>query len=272
MIENGAAAGMLLCDYFSDYKSAVGTKHKGDRFPLLIKWIDAADRLSVQVHPSDDYALLNEGDLGKTEMWYVAEAKENTKLIYGMADGVDKEAFCNAAAHGDFAGVMKEIPVSKGDVVFIPAGMLHAIGEGIVIAEIQQSSSVTYRVYDYDRCDKDGNKRPLHVDKAFDVLRPFTEDEVLSVRYARGKESTEADETLLCDCPYFRVSLLTLDGKVEKTVQKDSFVHLLCTEGEGSICFEGEEYPFKKGDGYLLPADMGAYALSGDATLLLSKL
>ena len=271
LIENGSLAGMLLCDYFSDFKDSVGTKHRDDRFPLLIKWIDAADKLSVQVHPSDSYALANEGDLGKTEMWYVAEAREGATLVYGMADGVDIASFSAAVKAGDLSHVMKTVPVKAGDVIFIPAGMLHAIGEGIVIAEIQENSNVTYRVYDYGRRDKDGNLRPLHIAQALDVLRSYSEEEILALRYADGTKN-EDGTALLCACPYFRASLLSLDGEEARTVDESSFVHLLCTEGEGSISFDGERYPFSRGDGYFLPAKMGEYTLTGKARLLLSSL
>lgn len=273
MIENGTAAGMLLCDYFADLgKSAIGKRHTGDRFPLLIKWIDAADKLSVQVHPADDYAKKHENDLGKTEMWYIAEAKEGARLIYGMKDGVSKEAFRAAVEKGEFVHLMKELPVSSGDVVFIPAGMLHAIGEGILIAEIQESSDVTYRFYDYERRGSDGKLRPLHVEKALDVLRAFEPEEIEAVRYARATDAEREDASLLCHCPYFRVRSLSLDGKHETCVEEDSFLHLLCTEGEGSIRYEGESYPFQKGDSYLLPATLGKCVFAGHAHLLLTDL
>ncbi len=273
MIENGDKAGALLCDYFSDYGDVlIGKKHKGDRFPLLIKWIDAADKLSVQVHPSDDYAMANEGELGKTEVWYIAEAKPGARLIYGLKDGVDREALAEAVKEGTLADVMRELPVKTGDAVFIPSGMLHAIGEGIVIAEIQQSSDVTYRFFDYNRRDKEGKLRPLHLEKALAVVRPFREEEVDAVRYARATEAEKSDANIICVSPYFRVEGCELDGKRELFVGEESFVHILCTRGEGEIRFEGEAYPFSKGDSYLLPATLGACVLSGDAHLLLSSL
>ena len=271
MIENGEKAGVLLCDYFSDYGSVlIGKKHTGDRFPLLIKWIDARDKLSVQVHPADAYAKVNENDLGKTELWYIAEAKEGARLVYGLSDGADKKTLAEALQRGEVESVLKEIPVRAGDAVFIPAGLLHAIGEGIVIAEIQQSSDVTYRFFDYNRRDKEGNLRPLHVAKAMDVVHPFTEEEIDALRYARATAEEKDDPSVLSVNPYFSARTLDVDGKRELFVGEDSFLHILCVSGEGSIRYLDEDYPFAQGDGYLLPATLGEITVFGKARLLLS--
>ncbi len=267
MIENGDKAGMLLLDYFADYgKHLIGKDYTGDRFPLLIKWIDAADSLSVQVHPDDAYALAHENDPGKTEMWYIAEAEEGAKLIYGLKDGMGREAFADAVHTGDYRSVMREVPVKKGETYFIPSGMLHAIGAGIVIAEIQQNSDLTYRVYDFDRKGPDGKPRVLHVEKALDVVRPFTEEEIDAVRYSREKS-----EDMLASCPYFRVKRTKAENG-EICVTEESFVHLLCTEGEGALIYKKERYPVKKGESYLLPASLGVCKTDGDAEFLLSSL
>ncbi len=267
MIQNGEKAGMLLLDYFADYgKDLIAKGFDGDRFPLLIKWIDAADCLSVQVHPDDAYASAHEKDPGKTEMWYIAEAEEGAKLIYGLKDGMSAEDFRRAVAEGKIGSVMREVPVKKGETYFIPSGMLHAIGAGIVIAEIQQNSDLTYRVYDYDRRGADGKLRELHVDKALAVVRPFTVEEIDAVRYAKGKS-----EEYLALCPYFRVKRIKA-GEEDLFVGEDSFLHLLCTEGEGVLIYKKERYPVKKGDSYLLPASLGALGTEGDAEFLLSSL
>jgi len=273
MIENGEKEGVLLCDCFADCGNAlIGKKHRGDRFPLLIKWIDARDKLSVQVHPDSEYAKAHENDLGKTELWYIAEAKEGARLVYGLSDGVDKKALSEALAKGEVESVLKEIPVRAGDVFFIPAGLLHAIGEGIVIAEIQQSSDVTYRFFDYDRRDGEGNTRPLHLDKAMDVVYPFSEEEIDALRYARATEKEKDDPTVLTANPYFRVQTLDISEKTELSVCEDSFLHVLCVRGEGSIRYGGEDYPFSQGDGYFLPATLGDFFIVGNAKLLLSSL
>lgn len=273
VIANGALAGTLLCDYFEEFGEAlVGTKHTGGAFPLLVKWIDAKDKLSVQVHPDDAYAKANENSLGKTELWYIAEAKEGASLVYGLADGADKSTLATALEQGKVEGVLKTVPVKAGDAVFIPAGMLHAIGEGILIAEIQQSSDVTYRFYDYDRRDKNGKLRPLHVEKAMAVVRSFSEEEINAFRYARATEKERCNPAVLAACPYFRVELVCLDGVRSLEVTEESFWHLLCTEGEGRLVFDGEEYSFSKGESYLLPAALGKCTLFGCASLLISKI
>lgn len=272
-IANGDLAGTLLCDYFKEFGEAlIGKKHAGGAFPLLVKWIDARDKLSVQVHPDDAYAKAHEDSLGKTELWYIAEAKEGARLVYGLADGADKGTLVAALESGEVERVLKTIPVKAGDAVFIPAGMLHAIGEGIVIAEIQQSSDVTYRFYDYDRRDKNGNPRPLHVEKAMAVVRSFSEEEINAVRYAHATEEERRSPAVLAVCPYFRVELVGLDGERTLEVTEDSFLHLLCTEGEGRLVFDGEEYSFSKGESYLLPAALGKCTFLGCASLLISKI
>ena len=267
MIENGSCAGMLLLDYFGDYgKELIGKEYKADRFPLLIKWIDAADSLSVQVHPDDAYALAHEKDPGKTEMWYIAEAEEGASLIYGLADGMTAEDFRAAVARGEIGSAMRRIPVKKGECYFIPSGMLHAIGAGIVIAEIQQNSDLTYRVYDFDRRDAKGNLRELHIEKALDVVRPFTDEEIRAVRFSEGEQ-----EDALAHCRYFCVRHMhAQDGEI--AVSEQSFVHVLCTYGEGYLVFDKEKYPIKKGESYLLPASLGVCKTEGNAEFLLSSI
>lgn len=272
MIENGACAGLTLAEYFGDYgEGAIGTAHTGGRFPLLIKFIDARDKLSVQVHPDDAYAALHENDPGKTEMWYIVEADEGAELIYGLADGVDAGAFSRAVKEGRIGEAVKRVPVKAGETYFIPSGMLHAIGAGILVAEIQQNSDLTYRVYDYDRRDKNGDLRPLHTEKALAVTRPYTEEEIAAVRYARSPLPEERAASLLADCPYFRVERLG-EGKHALSVCRRSFLHLLCTDGEGTLSYGKEEYPVVKGDSYFLPAGLGEVILEGNGTYLLTSL
>ena len=167
VIENGEYAGKTLTDYIIENGKKVLGKNceKFENFPILIKFIDARKDLSLQVHPSDDYALKNEGQYGKTEMWYIIDAKDNAFLYYGFNREISKEEFCERIENNTLTEVLNAYPVSKGDVVFIEAGTIHAIGEGILLAEIQENSNVTYRVYDYGRRDKDGNLRELHIIK-----------------------------------------------------------------------------------------------------------
>lgn len=269
---NGEAEGMTLAEYFDEagYDCVSPSFGKGDRFPLLVKLIDAADMLSVQVHPDDKYACAVENDSGKTEMWYIIDACEGAQLIYGLRDGETGESFANAVRAGRIDSVIKRVPVKKGETYFIPAGMLHAIGAGILIAEIQQNSDLTYRVYDFDRVGKDGKLRPLHVDKAIDVTRPYTEAEINAVRYARGTDNSAGE--LLASSEYFKVSKLELSSLTELSVSEQSFTSILCIDGEGSIQANGERYPIRKGDSYFLPAGMGSYSVDGELTLILSEI
>ncbi len=270
-ILNGEAEGLTLREYFErcGYDCVTPDFKAGDRFPLLVKLIDANDILSVQVHPDDSYAGKVEHDSGKTEMWYIIDALEGSTLVYGLREGITKEDFAAAVAEKRLGEVMNYVPVSKGETYFIPAGMLHAIGAGILIAEIQQNSDLTYRVYDFDRVGADGKLRPLHVEKSLDVTRPFDSSEIENIRYARGKECDAGE--LLASSEYFKVRRLCLDGAQGLTVTKDSFMSLLCLEGEATLLAGGKEYKACKGDSYFLPAGMGAFTAEGNATLILSE-
>ncbi len=267
----GEAEGMTLREYFSEcgWDCVTPTFKAGDRFPLLVKLIDANDILSVQVHPDDKYAGEVEHDSGKTEMWYIIDALEGAKLVYGLRDGATREDFAAAVNEGRLNDVMNYVPVSAGETYFIPAGMLHAIGAGILIAEIQQNSDLTYRVYDFDRIGADGKLRPLHVQKSLDVTRPFDGAEIDSIRYARGKECGAGE--LLANSEYFKVRRLNLDGNQSLCVTDDSFMSVLCLEGNAVICADGVEYKAVKGDSYFLPAKMGDFTVEGKALLILSE-
>lgn len=268
-IENGKDAGISLRDYITKYgNSVVSDKYDGGRFPLLVKFIDAADRLSVQVHPDDAYAGAVENDSGKTEMWYIVDAEPGAELVYGLAEGVDGKAFSDAVSRGDYNGVMKRIKVRAGESYFIPSGMLHAIGAGILIAEIQQNSDLTYRVYDYDRRGADGKPRQLHVKKAIDVVRPFTSDEINGLRYEKGGLN---DAECLADSKYFKVMRINLSGKREFDAKKNSFHCLLCLGGEAAIDYGDEKYTIKRGECWYIPAGAGRYTLNGNALLLTSS-
>ncbi len=270
-VENGAAKGLTLKEYFKavGYDCVSPDFSETDRFPLLVKLIDAEDMLSVQVHPDDEYSSRVEGDSGKTEMWYIVDAKEGATLVYSLADGVSAEDFAKAVREGRIGEVMNHVPVKKGQTYFIPAGMLHAIGAGILVAEIQQNSDITYRVYDFDRVGADGKLRELHVDKALAVTRPFTEDEVSAIRFSNPERAMAGES--LASCEFFGASRLTANGKTDLSVDSDSFLSLICIEGSGVITFDGEKYPFTKGDSYFLPAGMGAFTINGSATLITSR-
>ena len=245
-----------------------GRQMSVSEFPLLIKLIDAQDALSVQVHPDDSYAARVENDRGKTEMWYIVEADEGAELVCGLAEGMDREGFARAVSEGRISEALHHQPVHAGETYFIPAGLAHAIGRGILIAEIQQNCDLTYRVYDYERRGADGSLRELHVDKALDVTAPFAEDEVNAIRYECGA----ASEQTLAHCRYFKTDKLDIHGSRTLTVDATSFVFVLCLEGEGSIFYNGEMHSVRRGDGYYLPAGMGDLRLEGNMVLLAAQI
>lgn len=267
-IENGVFSKKTLADAISIIgNDAVSPDYDGARFPLLIKLIDARDTLSVQVHPDDVYAAEHEKDLGKTEMWVVLSANDGAKLVFGLAEGVDRTAFAKAVREGRVEEALSFHAVKAGDVFFIPAGMVHAIGAGILIAEIQQNSDLTYRVYDYERRQSDGSLRELHVTQALDVVRPFSPEEIEGIRYEMRTQ--EDDENTLAHCRYFRTERLALTGEKRLFADAHSFHAILCTEGNGDILFAGERYPIRKGDTYFIPAKTGEYSLAGSICALL---
>lgn len=269
IVQNGTLAGKTLADVLRKWgKSAIGAAYTAERFPLLVKFIDAADRLSVQVHPDDAFASAVENDLGKTEVWYVVEADEGASILWGLAEGVTERDFAAAVQTGETEKLLRRVEVKKGDVYFIPARMPHAIGAGILIAEIQQNCDLTYRVFDYNRRDKEGKLRELHVEKALQVVRPFTEAEVDAVRYARGRATPD----VLVNCPYFSVRHVKVNGERAEAVPRESFVSLLALAGAGYVQAGAHRVPFEKGESLFLPAGLGEYRLVGEAELLLSTM
>ena len=244
----------------------------GDELPILIKFIDANKALSVQVHPTDDYAAVHEqGQRGKTEMWYVLDAAKDAKLVYGLSRDVTAEALRESIENGTVANCLQTVPIQKNDVFFIEAGTIHAIGAGALIAEIQQSSNLTYRLYDYDRMDKEGRKRPLHVDKALAAanLKPSAEPRqpMRVLRYQPG-----CARELLCRCKYFEVYRMLVNTerrqKVAFRAGPMSFRVLLCVDGCGTLGFAGKVHNIYKGDCVFVPADSVEICLHGQLQLL----
>ena len=267
---NGEFAGKILTEVLDIWgKEALGKNaERFTYFPLLIKLIDAKDKLSVQVHPDDSYALKNEGEYGKTEMWYVVDCDEGASLIYGFNKEISKEEFESRIKDNTLSEVCNYVPVKKGDVFFIGAGTLHAIGEGILIAEVQQNSNTTYRVSDYGRLGADGKPRPLHIEKAVDV----TKREPATVAYGNVGVTQNTDfgsVRELAECDFFKVKLINLSGKTEIS-EKDSFVSLLVLSGEVTLDWGDEIINAKKGDSIFIPADM-KISLSGEGQVLYSR-
>ncbi len=263
-IANGPYEGKTLREYIDAQGNTVlGTNCRKFRdFPILVKFIDAKESLSIQVHPDNAYALKNEGQYGKTEMWYVMEAEEGSFLYYGFEHEISKEEFEERIKNNTLTEVLHAAPVRKGDVFFIESGTLHAIGKGIMIAEIQQNSNVTYRIYDFGRVGKDGKQRPLHIDKALDVTK-------------RAPVSRpESPDPHIGSCDYFTVDKLYLDGRrfenMKGYVGTESFVSVIFLDGEGVIRCHDESLFCEKGDSFFLPAGSGEYEISGECQALMT--
>lgn len=274
-VASGPFEGQVLSDVIREHPEFMGTHPKSKReLPILVKLIDARQDLSVQVHPDDDYAEEHEGgQSGKTEMWYVVDAAPGASLIYGFYEDITKERLRRAIQNGTVERYLQRVPIRKNDVFFIRAGQVHAIGKGALIAEVQQSSNLTYRMYDYGRLDKDGRQRKLHVEKALDVANlkgsgtPRQPMRVL--RFQNG-----AAYDLLCRCEYFQTERMLLNTETCREMAAiqagtNSFEVLLCTEGCG-VCFwgEGESLNFCKGDCVFLPAGSAKVRMHGKAQLL----
>lgn len=272
VIANGVAAGQTLADWLAaEGADALGTNAaKFPYFPLLIKLIDARDNLSVQVHPNDDYALRVEGEYGKTEMWYIVDCEPGAELLYGFAHEISKEEFRRRIADNTLLDIVRRVKVSKGDVFFIPAGTLHAIGKGILICEIQQNSNTTYRIYDYGRVGTDGKPRDLHIEKALDVTNlaplPLSQEKPRVCNIFAGAEVRR-----LASCDYFTVYHLAVDGECTLAAGEESFQCLTVLSGSLVLRWHEEKLSLQKGESVFVPAGLGRYVLTGMAELILSK-
>ena len=268
-VRNGAFAGQGLWEVIERYRDEItGGEFGAEDFPLLIKLIDAASDLSVQVHPDDEFSALLENDRGKTEMWYILQADEGARLAIGLKEGVSKDELRAALQEGRAESLLNYVPVSPGEVYFIPARLSHAIGKGILVAEIQQNCDITYRLYDYGRLGNDGKPRELHIDKGLKVVRGFDAEEIEAQRFSHAERITDG---LLAHCQYFKVERISTDGVSASKIDTDSrMLHLLVIDGEGAIRYGGVEYPLAKGSSYLLPASLGEIELLGRFDALIS--
>lgn len=268
-IANGEFKGLTLSEYIDKAgKSVLGTDcEKFENFPILIKLIDAKDNLSVQVHPDNEYAQRVEGEYGKTEMWYIVDCDEGATLLYGFKDTITKDEFAQRIADNTLLEVTNAVPVKKGDVFFIQAGTLHAIGKGILIAEIQQNSNTTYRIYDYGRVGKDGKPRELHVEKAKDVtdLCPAKAYPETPVEQKDGYTSK-----LLSSCDYFTTYAVDVDSKAVLEADEKSFLSLLILDGECEITAD-DTVKAKKGDSIFVPAGTGRVIVDGKCKAILTR-
>ena len=271
-VANGTFAGKTLAEVLQLHPEYLGTKAgETQDLPILVKFIDAKKDLSVQVHPDDEYARLHEHQNGKTELWYVVDADENACLIYGFAHPVTEELLRTAIDTGTLDKHLQKVKVHQGDLYFMPAGTVHGIGAGTLVVEIQESSNVTYRIFDYDRMDKDGEKRSLHFDQAIQVMNmgvaPDANQKVRMVHYYPG-----CSRELLCRCKYFDVERIQITLGVSFSVMDSSFQVLLCLEGEGEIHKNTDQsVRFLKGECLFIPAGLGRCHIEGEAVLLKTR-
>ncbi len=269
IIANGEYEGKTLSEYIEICgKSVLGRNcERFEYFPILIKLIDAKDNLSVQVHPENDYAMRVEGEYGKTEMWYIVDCEEGAELLYGFKHEITREEFAQRIKENTLLEVTNNVPVHKGDVFFIDAGTLHAIGKGILIAEIQQNSNTTYRIYDYGRVGADGKPRELHVEKACDVTKlvpPTRPTKPMGEKIDKDGYST----VLLATSEYFNVNKLEITEKAVVDASENSFISLLCLEGN----FIVGDITLVKGESCFIPAGFGKTEITGKGEIIATDL
>lgn len=257
---------ITLKAYFESYPQAAGENVlKFSEFPVLIKLIDAENNLSVQVHPSDEYARIHEGQLGKTEMWYIVDAEEGAGIYYGLNQTLTKEQFVKSVADGSITRYMNFVKVKRGQAYFVPSGMLHAICKGITVCEVQQSSNVTYRVYDYGRLGADGRPRQLHIEKAAETanLNASVPNPVCAVVNVQSG----AEIRRLSQCKYFKVSEVSVRKNYTGYAGQDSFHALTVIEGSGKV----ESLNVAQGDTVLIPAGYREYKIDGCVRYILTS-
>ena len=262
-IKNGRFAGKTLDILYAEHRELFGNRQE-PVFPLLTKILDANDWLSVQVHPDDAYGLEHEGELGKTECWYIIDAEPGAEIIYGH-NAKSKEELRQQIESKDWKNLLTKVPVKAGDFFYVPSGTMHAIGAGILVLETQQSSDTTYRVYDFDRKDDQGNLRELHLEKSIDVLNI---GEPANSRPVTTKVD-DLKSTLLVASDFFAVYKWEISGKAdfEKIADYSLFSVL---DGQGSLLVDGQEYPIAKGVHFILPSDVQAWEIKGDLELIVS--
>lgn len=271
IVADGINKGLPLSTYIEKLgKDILGWKCSGmDKFPILIKFIDADKPLSIQVHPNDDFAMAVENEYGKNEMWYIVDCNDDAFVYCGFKRNVTVEELKSYLQNGNITELLNKIPVKKGDAIFIPAGTIHAIGAGLLICEIQQNSNTTYRIYDYDRVDNNGRKRELHLDKALQVINTCKYDVELNLNESLIKTYDGYSKELLCSCKYFEVCLYTIDDKAEVYIDKSSFYAMVVLEGYGNIMYLKTVKKLYKGDTFFVPAGIGQVYIEGNCSIIL---
>ena len=259
LAEDGSSLNTLVKEMKGQLVGEANYQRFGDEFPLLIKFIDARQDLSIQVHPSDEIAHRQGKPRGKTEMWYVMESAADAKLYNGLKMKITPDEYKQMVAEDTICDALAQYAVKDGDCFFIPAGRIHAIGAGCYLAEIQQTSDVTYRIYDYKRKDKDGNYRQLHTQEASECIDYCVKDD-----YRQQYEPKKNESQLLVECPYFNTAVYDLDEPMEIDYSElDSFVILIGLKGEATLNIDGEVVSFKAGESILIPATAQSVAVSG---------
>ncbi|MWC27656.1 mannose-6-phosphate isomerase, class I [Paenibacillus sp. MMS18-CY102] len=265
IVSNGTYQGMKLGELWTAHPELF--RSNSAVFPLLTKILDASDDLSVQVHPNDEYAGKHEnGELGKTECWYIVDAEPGATIIFGH-EATSKEQLVQMVQDGQWNALLTQVPVKAGDFFYVPSGTIHALGKGIVVLETQQSSDTTYRVYDYDRRDKDGNLRELHLDKAIDVTT--IPQSYVPVPYST-RESEGITVTAFVSNEFFTVEKWNVSG-VAQLPASEKYTIASVIEGSGTLRMQGEEYALKPGDHFILPVAFGPYCLEGSLELIISQ-
>lgn len=266
IINNGFFKDKNLNELISEYPNEIlGTtvyKQFGKQFPLLFKFLDAQQDLSIQVHPNDELAAKRHNSFGKTEMWYIMQADENARIIVGFKENSNADEYVSNLKNKSLLEILDQRNVKKGDVFMLETGTVHAIGAGMIVAEIQQTSDITYRIYDFDRKDADGNERELHIDLALDAIN------YNKVDAQRDYKKEENKTNKIIDCKYFTTNFIPLNGKVSFKKSTESFTVYMCIDGNFSIIVNNEIFKYKKGDTILVPAQITNFEVNGIASLL----
>ncbi|WP_413997869.1 type I phosphomannose isomerase catalytic subunit [Flavobacterium sp. W1B] len=265
-IANGVLKGKSLTDIIEEFPNEIlGTEvyaKFGKQFPLLFKYLDAREDLSIQVHPNDELAKKRHNSFGKTEMWYIMQADDDARIIVGFKEKSNPEEYVQSLKNQTLLNLLDDVKVKSGDVFFLETGTVHAIGAGLVVAEIQQTSDITYRIYDFDRKDAQGNTRELHVDLALDAINYNKVDTFKEYT----KEINQSNS--IVDCPYFTTNFVPLDGEITANKDGKTFTVYMCIEGSFEIEYKNYKFQYKKGDTVLIPAAMDVYLLKGKASIL----
>ena len=271
-VEDGEFKGQTLEQVWENHKEICGTNgNKFEFFPILIKFIDAKNNLSIQVHPDNDYAMRVEGEYGKTEAWYILDCDEGAELILGFNREVSVEEFKKAAQSEEMLNIVNKVKVKKGDLFFIESGTLHAICKGILLAEVQQNSNTTYRVYDYGRVGADGKPRALHIDKAADVTK-LCPPTITNASEREVEKQDGGTRTHLTECDLFKMYSVETDGEYVSEAGDESFVSLLCLDGNAEVVCGKKTLGIKKGESLFIPASSGEFKIIGKTHMLETRI